>query len=76
MNQIKPGKYRHFKGSIAVVIGNALHTETKEEMVVYQHVEAETGINKLWVRPQKMFTEEVLCNRKKVKRFTYIEDQK
>ena len=33
---IKLGKYRHFKGKEYEVIGLAKHTETLEEMVVYK----------------------------------------
>ena len=35
--KIKLGEYRHYKGTIVEVIGIALHSETMEEMVVYNH---------------------------------------
>ena len=34
--QIQPGLWRHFKGNLYRVQGIALHSETGEEMVVYQ----------------------------------------
>jgi len=43
---IKPGRYRHFKGNEYQVIGMARHSETEEEMVVYRPLYGEGG---LWV---------------------------
>ncbi len=45
--------YRHFKGNIAIVLGVATHTETKEDLVVYMHND------KIWARPLDMFLSEV-----------------
>ena len=33
---IKPGRYRHFKGNEYEVLGMAHHSETEEELVVYR----------------------------------------
>ena len=33
---IRPGRYRHFKGNEYQVLGMARHSETEEEMVVYR----------------------------------------
>ncbi len=56
---MKLGKYKHFKGTIVEVIGIALHSETQEEMVVYNHPEPVKGesANTMWVRPKSMFLE-------------------
>ena len=54
--EIKPGKYRHFKGNDYEVIGIASHSETMEPMVVYQALYGEMGI---WVRPAAMWNEQV-----------------
>ena len=54
--EIKPGKYRHFKGNLYEVIGVARHSETREEMVVYRALYGEYG---LLVRPAAMWTETV-----------------
>lgn len=65
------GKYRHYKGNEYIVLGVAKHSETLEELVVYQ---AQYGEKGLWVRPLSMFLEEVEVNGKKVPRFEYIGD--
>ena len=54
--QIKPGKYRHFKGKEYEVLGIASHSETLEPMVVYRALYGEGG---LWVRPPSMWNEPV-----------------
>jgi len=61
MQKIKLGKYQHFKGEICEVIGIARHSETLEEMVVYQALgdSKKFGKNTLWVRPKSMFLEKV-----------------
>jgi hypothetical protein len=66
--KIKLGIYKHFKGTKVRVICEALHSETKEPLVVYTHLED----NSNWVRPKEMFLEEVEVNGKKVPRFEYI----
>ena len=48
--------YRHFKGNVYRVLHIARHSETLEEMVVYQAMYGERSI---WVRPKSMFEEEI-----------------
>ena len=69
--EIKPGKYRHFKGNYYEVIGIAHHSETMEEMVVYRALYAEHG---LWVRPAAMWTETVDRDGYHGPRFQYIDE--
>ncbi|MBW2969642.1 DUF1653 domain-containing protein [Candidatus Woesearchaeota archaeon] len=64
--EVKPGKYKHYKGNEYEVIGTAKHSETLEELVVYK---ALYGEGQIWVRPKKMFLEEVEVNGQKVPRF-------
>ena len=66
MDEIKPGKYRHFKGGEYEVLGMAIHSETQEEMVVYR---ALYGEGKVWVRPKRMWTEVVERDGKTYRRF-------
>lgn len=67
--EIKIGRYRHFKGNEYEVIGIAKHSETTEEMVVYRALYGEQG---LWVRPASMWNENVERDGKVYQRFTYI----
>ena len=67
--EIKIGKYRHFKGNEYQVLYLAKHSETLEEMVVYQALYGEKGI---WVRPASMWNETVERDGKVYQRFTYI----
>lgn len=66
---LRLGKYKHYKGGTYEVVGVAKHSETSEELVVYRAV---YGENELWVRPLKMFLEEVELEGKKVPRFEFI----
>ena len=69
--EIRCGKYRHFKGKEYEVLGLATHSETEETMVVYRPL---YGEGKLWVRPAAMWNETVERNGKTYRRFTYIGD--
>lgn len=64
------GLYEHYKGFRYRMIGVARHTETEEELAVYKALYGEGG---LWVRPLKMFLENVVINGKSVPRFKAIE---
>jgi hypothetical protein len=60
--------YKHYKGTRVKVLGEAIHSETLEPMVVYIHLE--DGV--VWVRPLKMFLENIIVNGKKIERFKKI----
>ena len=68
MEEIRPGRYRHFKGNEYEVICMARHSETEELMVVYK---ALYGDGQIWVRPASMWNETVLKDGEEVNRFTY-----
>jgi len=67
--KLELGKYKHFKSGEYEVIAIAKHSETLEDFVVYRALYKNKD---LWVRPLKMFLEEVTINGKKIKRFQKI----
>lgn len=69
------GLYQHYKGKNYIVTNLAKHSETLEWMVVYECL-YENSESQIWIRPLKMFLEEIEVNGRKVPRFKYIGDQK
>jgi hypothetical protein len=68
------GIYRHSKSSKEYrVIGIAKHSETLEDLVVYEAL-YNNEIAKLWVRPVSMFEEEIEIEGEKVPRFEFIRE--
>ena len=56
MQEITVGKtYKHYKGNLYKIVALANHSETLEDMIVYQSVK--TGDT--WVRPKSMWNEVV-----------------
>jgi hypothetical protein len=66
----RPGRYQHYKGNFYRVIGIARHSETEEELVVYEALYNNT----LWVRPRAMFLETVTIDCRQIPRFAYVAD--
>lgn len=66
---IRPGRYRHFKGGEYEVLYVATHSETLEPMVVYRALYGERGI---WVRPAAMWNETMERDGRTYQRFTYM----
>jgi len=71
MSNLKPGVYRHFKGNLYRLITVARHSETLEEMVVYQALYGEGGY---WVRPAAMWDEYVEKDGYAGLRFALVEE--
>ena len=72
MEEICPGRYRHFKGREYRVLCTARHSETLEPMVVYQALYGERGV---WVRPAAMWGEQVEREGYSGPRFTYLGEE-
>lgn len=68
---MKLGIYKHYKGNTYKVLLIAKHSETLEEMVVYQDV---NNPEKNWARPKIMFQEKIEINRKIIPRFKFIKE--
>ena len=74
--EIKPiegdikGIYRHYKGGMYRVICLAHHSETLEDMVVYEALDGSTGC---WVRLASMWNETVIIDGIEKKRFEKVE---
>ena len=69
MDEIKLGKYRHFKGNMYEVLGFAKNSESLEEMVIYK---ALYGDGEIWVRPASLWNETVERDGKIFKRFEFV----
>jgi hypothetical protein len=50
------GIYKHFKGDYFLVEGIAIHSETREKLVIYRALYGETELH---ARPYEMFIEKV-----------------
>jgi len=67
-DEIKLGIYRHYKGGDYRVLGCAQHSETGEEVIVYESLHNK----KLWVRPKTMFLEIINIDGKDIPRFKLV----
>ena len=64
MKEVKIGRvYRHFKGNYYFVENVAYDSETEERMVVYKPLYNREDGRSIWVRPEKMFLEEISSER-------------
>jgi hypothetical protein len=70
--QLQPGLYRHYKGPQYRVFGVARHSESEEQVVIYQALYGEFG---LWVRPLSMFCQQVEVDGQVVPRFALVQAQ-
>jgi hypothetical protein len=74
-DQLK-GTYKHYKGNLYEVIGQVVHSETYEQMILYRTLtgSAEYPAGTYWVRPKEMFLGTVENNGVIVKRFEKINE--
>jgi heme-degrading monooxygenase HmoA len=69
---IKKGLYQHYKGPMYRVLDVAKHSETEEELVIYQALYGDKGF---WARPMTMFAEMVEVDGQSQPRFAFCDDQ-
>jgi len=67
------GKYQHYKGNFYRVIAVAKHSETLEELVIYETL-YDNPHSKIWARPKAMFCETLTKNGKTMQRFALVEE--
>ncbi len=72
MAEIKPGRYRHYKGKEYEVLETVRHSETEEELVLYRTL---YGDYSLWVRPIAIFSDMKEVNGKQVPRFEFVAEK-
>ncbi len=70
---VRLGIYQHYKGKNYEVLGEVIHSETMEKLVLYKALYGEFG---LWVRPKAMFLETVVVDGQEKARFAYIGQNK
>ena len=76
MEKPQPGDlYRHYKNKLYRVIGTARHSETLEELVVYEAL-YHNDLGSLWVRPLGMFMEEIVIDGLRQRRFAPVEESR
>lgn len=75
MSSVEGGIYRHYKGKMYRFLRVVRHSETLEELALYETL-YENELGAFWVRPLKMFEEVIEVDGKRVARFAYIGDEK
>jgi hypothetical protein len=68
------GTYQHFKGHKVAVLCVATHTETGEELVIYEHLYDPDQENegKIRARPKAMFLQEITRDGQTFPRFRLL----
>lgn len=73
MERIPLGIYAHYKGKEYRVLGVGKHSETHEEMVIYEALYS-NEVSRLWVRPLALFVEQVEVEGRLYPRFKLVRE--
>ena len=65
---VESGYYKHYKGNVYEVIGEATHTETEERLVIYRPVVG--NLSEVWARPASMWND-TINGKKRFERIKY-----
>ncbi|BCE02422.1 DUF1653 domain-containing protein [Marinicellulosiphila megalodicopiae] len=68
---MKTGIYQHYKGALYNVTQLVKHSETEEELVLYQ---CQYGDFSWWVRPKAMFFESIIKEGQSIERFKWLRE--
>jgi hypothetical protein len=75
MKMVEGGVYRHYKGKLYRFHRVVRHSESLEELGLYETL-YDNPLGVWWVRPLSMFFETVEIDGKILRRFEYVGDQK
>ncbi len=77
MNEVKIGKYQHYKGNFYQIIALGKLEATQEEMVIYKPLYESDALGEAsyWIRPKDQFLEEVTKDDQTMPRFRYISEK-
>lgn len=66
---LKPGRYRHYKGGEYKVLMLVCDEATHEWLVIYEALYDNPGVPKIWARPYDSFVENVTVDGRSIPRF-------
>ena len=72
---IKLGIYQHYRGMRYRVLGIAKHSETLEDLVVYEAL-YDNKVSKTWARPLAMFLDKIEKDGELINRFEFVGEDK
>ena len=72
---IKLGIYQHYRGMRYRVLGMAKHSETLEDLVVYEAL-YDNKVSKTWARPLAMFLDKIEKDGELINRFEFVGEDK